>query len=79
MLRHFITEYQKTKLTHVATLDEKFEAVVKRMEICQLYLFNAPQDINYTLIQKTYNRLVIIKDDIIQELYLRLEHEINTY
>ena len=79
MLPHFIAEYHKTRIPQVATLDETFQAVVKRMHICQTYLFNAPQDINYTLIQKTYDRLANLKDQLIQALYLQLENEISTY
>jgi hypothetical protein len=79
LLSQFKAEYYETKLTHVATTDEQFQAVVKRMQICQAYLYNAPQDINYVLIQQTYNRLTIVKDKLIQDLYLQLENEIDTY
>jgi hypothetical protein len=79
MLQHFMAEYQTTKITHEATIDEKFEAVVKRMQICQFYLYNAPQDMNYMLMQKTYNRLVFEKDQLIQAMYVQLETEINKY
>jgi hypothetical protein len=79
MLQHFMAEYQKTKIYHVPTLDEKFQAVVKRMQICQFYLYNAPQDTTYMLIQQMYNRLVLEKDQLIQAMYVQLETEINMY
>ena len=79
LLSQFMAEYQKTKVTDVPTADEKFQAVVKRIQICQSYLYNAPQDNSYVLIQQTYFRLTVLKDELIQELYLQLEKEIDTY
>ena len=79
LFSQFMAEYQNTKLTDVLTAEEKFQVVVKRMQICQSYLYNAPQDSIYVLVQQTYNRLTFEKDKLIQELYLQLENEVDTY
>ena len=79
LLSQFMAEFQNTKLSDAPTSDEKFQVVVKRMQICQTYLYNAPQDNSYVLIQQTYNRLMLEKDKLIQELYLQLENEVDTY